>query len=318
MVEIGYTLACEEHRPNDLVRFARCAEEVGFRFAMISDHYHPWIDRQGNAPFAWTVIGALAQATERIPIGTGVTCPLIRYHPGIIAQAAATAAAMLPGRFILGLGSGENLNEHVFGDEWPPVSIRLEMLEEAVEVIRELWTGEWIEYYGLYYTITNARLYTLPDEPPPIYLAASGPRSAELAGQIGDGFVSTSPQQSLVQTFEQAGGAGKPRYGQVTVCYAESEAQARRIAYEHWPTSALKGQLGQELALPQYFQQAVATLREEDVATVVTCGPDPERHVAAIQKFVDAGYDHVFVHQVGPDQEGFFTFYEREVLPRFH
>jgi G6PDH family F420-dependent oxidoreductase len=316
MLEIGYSLSSEEHSPGDLVRYARRAEEVGFTFALISDHFHPWIDRQGNSPFAWTVIGAIAQATQRLRLGTGVTCPLMRYHPAIIAQAAATAAALMPGRFFLGVGTGENLNEHILGQHWPPAPVRLEMLEEAVEVIRLLWQGGTQSHRGRYYTVEHAQLYTLPDHLPPIMVAASGERSAELAARVGDGLIAVGPNEKARERFDTAGGKGKPRLGQLHVCWAATDAEARRIAFEWWPNSALQGELTTELALPRYFESAVATVREEDVAKSVVCSADPARHVAAIQQFVDAGFDQVYVGQAGPDQEGFFRFYEREVLPR--
>jgi G6PDH family F420-dependent oxidoreductase len=317
MVEIGYALSSEEHAPNDLVRHARLAEEAGFTYALISDHFHPWVDTQGHSPFVWGVIGGIAQATQRLRLGTGVTCPIIRIHPAIIAQAAATAAAMMPGRFFLGVGTGERLNEHILGDAWPAHAVRLEMLEEAVEVIRLLWKGGTQSHYGYYYTVENARIYTLPDEPPAIMVAASGPEAAEVAGQIGDGFIGTSPEAELIKTFQANGGAGKPRFGQVTVCWATDEAAAKRTANEVWPNAGLKGPLGTELAQPAHFQQAAAMITEDDVAKEVVCGPDPERHAAMIQKYADAGYDHAYVHQVGPDQEGFIRFYAREILPRF-
>lgn len=315
MIQMGYALSSEEHAPNDLLRYARRAEEAGFSFAMISDHYHPWIDRQGQSPFVWSIIGGISQVTERLRLGTGVTCPTIRIHPAIIAQAAATAAAMMPGRFFLGVGSGENLNEHILGDHWPPANVRLEMLEEAVEVIRLLWQGGYQSYRGLYYTVEQARVYTLPVELPPIMVAASGPRAAELAGQIGDGLVGVAPKSELIDQFEMGGGRGKPRYGQITVCWARSDEEARRIAHEWWPNAGVKGELSQELSLPRHFEQLAQTVREEDVAESVICGPDPERHIEQIKTFSQAGYDHIYFHQIGPDQEGFFRFYEREILP---
>ena len=317
MAELGYALSCEEHPPNDLVRNARRAEETGFPFALISDHYHPWVDRQGHSAFVWSVIGAIAHSTERLRLGTGVTCPTVRIHPAVIAQAAATAASMMPGRFFLGVGSGENLNEHIVGAHWPPAAVRREMLEEAVEVIRLLWEGGSKSHRGRHYTVENARVYTLPDELPPILVAGSGPRAAELAGRIGDGYVGLAPDRELIEAFERGGGKGKPRYGQVHVCFAEDDAEARRTAYEWWPNAGVKGELVVELPLPAHFEQAAESVREEDVADAVICGPDPERHLAALREFVDAGYDHVYVHQVGPDQEGFFRFYEREILPHF-
>jgi G6PDH family F420-dependent oxidoreductase len=316
MIEIGYKLCSEEQSPNELIECARSAEEAGFSFAMISDHFHPWIDRQGQSSFVWTVIGAIAQVTEHLKIGTGVTCPTMRIHPVIIAQAAATAAAMAPGRFILGVGAGENLNEHVLGQHWPEADVRQEMLEEAVEVIRLLWQGGQQSHYGKYYTVENARLYTLPDEPPPIIVAASGPKGADLAGRIGDGLCATSPDKDTVQKFEKAGGKGKPRFAELTVCWAETEAKARRTAREFWPNAAIKGELTQILPAPAHFEQASKMVTEEDVAKEILCGPNPKPHFAKLEEYAEAGFDHVWVHQVGPNQEGLFRFYEEEIFPK--
>jgi G6PDH family F420-dependent oxidoreductase len=316
VVQFGYALSAEEHAPNDLVRHARLAEEAGFTFALISDHFHPWVDAQGHCPFVWSVIGGIAQATERLRLGTGVTCPTIRIHPAIIAQAAATSAAMMPGRFFLGVGTGENLNEHVLGDRWPEYDVRAEMLEEAIEVIRLLWQGGNQSHRGRHYTVENARLYTLPEEPTPIMVAAAGAKAAELAGRIGDGLISVGPEAEVVQTFESAGGAGKPRFAQATVCWAEDEATARRTAHELWAFSALPGELSQELPMPAHFEQATQIITEEMVAESIVCGPDPAKHVEQMQKYVDAGFDHIYIHQVGPDQEGFMRFYQQEVLPK--
>lgn len=317
MVQLGYTLSSEEHPPNDLVRFAQMAEQAGFTFASISDHYHPWVDAQGHSPFVWSVLGGIAQATERLEVMTGVTCPTIRIHPAILAQAAATVAAMMPGRFLFGVGTGENLNEHILGDRWPAYDVRAEMLEEAIDVIRLLWEGGTQSFYGLYYTVENARVYTLPEQLPPILVAGAGPSSAELAGRLGDGFVSTAPKQDVVDTFEQAGGSGKPVYGQVHVCYSENEAEARRMAYEIWPTAAVKGELGQELPTPAHFEQAAQMVTEDDVAEQVVCGPDVQKYHQAIQEFVDAGFDHIYIHQIGPDQRGFIEFAKQNILPEF-
>lgn len=316
MAAIGYTLSCEEHGPRELVRYARRAEEAGFGYAFISDHFHPWTDRQGQSPFVWSVIGGISEATERIRIGTGVTCPGVRVHPAIVAQAAATCAAMLPGRFMLGVGTGEHLNEHIAGDAWPSAAVRRDMLEEAVAVIRELWGGRQVEHRGRHYTVENARLYTLPEEPPPVLVAGAGPAAAELAGRIGDGFVGVAPKEDIVARFRQAGGGDKPRYGQLHVCFAESGEEARRTAHRHWPNVAIPGELGQVLPQPAHFEQAAQLVSEEDVAELVPCGPDADLHLEHISRFADAGFDHVYVHQIGPDQEGFFRFYEREVLPR--
>ena len=232
MVEIGYVLCSEEHGPKDLIRNAQLAEQAGFRFASIADHYLPWLEQQGNSPFAWSVLRAIAQATTGLRLGTEATCPLIRYHPAIIAQAAATVGMLAPGCSSLGVRAGENLNEHILGRHWPETEVRHEMLAEAVDIIRQLWNGDWVSYYGSFYTIENARLYSLPDATPPIYMAASGTEAAELAGEIADGLISTAPSSKTVQRFAKAGGQGKPIYGQLTVCWVDTETDARQRAYK--------------------------------------------------------------------------------------
>jgi coenzyme F420-dependent glucose-6-phosphate dehydrogenase len=314
MTKFGYALSSEEHGPNDLDGYARRAEQIGFDVLMISDHFHPWTDTQGHSPFVWSVVGAISRETERIPIGTGVTCPTIRFHPALVAHAAATAGAMMPGRFWLGLGTGENLNEHVLGDRWPAADQRLEMLAEAIDVIRALWSGEETTHRGTYYRVEDARIYDVDSSPPPILVAAKGKKAIELAAR-NDGLISTKPDRDLVNDFEEMGGRGKPKIGMLHVCYDASEEQAKKIARQWWPNSALPGELGVELALPRHFEQAAELLSEDDVCKALTCGPDPEAHRKIFREYVDAGYDHVYVHQIGPDQEGFFRFYEREVLP---
>lgn len=317
MVKLGYAISSEEHHPTDIVQHAARAEEVGFTYALISDHFHPWVSEQGHSPFVWAVLGGIAQITKTLQIGTGVTCPMIRTHPAIIAQSAATVAAMMPGRFFLGVGTGENLNEHILGDRWPAYEIRSEMLEEAIEVIRLLWQGGVQSHYGKHYTVENARLYTLPDTTPPIMIAASGTSSAELAGQIGDGIINTAPDAEVVKAFENSSSGQRPKYGKLTVCWAETVAEARATAYRYWPTAGLKGTLSQELPNPSDFESAAKMVTEDDVAEALICSNDPEAHMKGVQEFVDAGYDHVYVHQVGPDQEGFFNFYQRHILPAF-
>ncbi len=317
MAKLGYAISSEEHSPVDLVRYAQRAEETGFTYALISDHFHPWISEQGHSPLVWAVLGAMAQSTSTLQIGTGVTCPTMRIHPAIIAQAAATVAAMMPGRFFLGVGTGENLNEHILGDRWPAFAVRAEMLEEAIQVIRLLWQGGMQSHYGKHFTVENARLYTLPDAPPPIMIAASGPESAELAGRLGDGLISTSPEAQVVRTFAEQGSGKRPTYGQLTVCWAKTNAKARETAHRYWPTAGLKGDLSQELPTTVHFEAAVQIVSEDLVAKAVICSNDPEEHLKGIQKYIDAGFDHIYVHQVGPDQEGFFNFYEKEILPSF-
>jgi coenzyme F420-dependent glucose-6-phosphate dehydrogenase len=315
MAEFGYALSGEEHTPNDLVWNARRAEEVGFTFAMISDHYHPWIDQQGHSAFVWNVIGGIAATTERLRLGTGVTCPIMRIHPAVLAQAAATSAAMMPGRFIFGVGTGEALNEHITGEHWPMISVRQDMLAEAVDIIRMLWEGEEVSYWGEFYTVENARIYTLPDELPPIYIAASGPESAALAGEIGDGFITTKANEKLLQEFDSNGGKGKQKVGQVKVCWAQSEEEALNIVHKYWPTALIPGSLHSDLPTPAHFEDAASLIKKEDLKEAVVMGPDPQKHLEKIQEMVEMGFDMVYIHQIGPDQEGFFDFYQREILP---
>jgi G6PDH family F420-dependent oxidoreductase len=316
-MRLGYTLSSEEFDAPSLVAQAERAESAGFAFASISDHFHPWIDEQGESPFVWGTLGAISQRTERIELITGVTCPTTRIHPAIVAQAAATAASLLPERFSLGVGSGENLNEHILGGRWPGVVERQDRLAEAIEVIRRLWKGELISHRGERFTVENARLYSLPEEPPPLLVAVAGESSVELAAHLGDGLIGTAPIPESVEQFRAEGGAGKPTYGQLHVCWAEDEDTAKKLALKQWPNGAISGSYFLELPLPAHFEEAAETLDEKDIAESIVCGPDPERHRAAIQEYVDAGYDHVYVHQIGPDQEGFLKFYEREVLPAF-
>jgi coenzyme F420-dependent glucose-6-phosphate dehydrogenase len=316
MPEIGYTLSSEEFAPRDLLDQAQRAEEAGFTHVVISDHYHPWTDRQGHSAFVWGVIGGLAQVTGEVTIGTGVTCPLVRIHPAIIAQAAATAGCMLPGRFFLGVGTGENLNEHILGDAWPSASVRRDMLEEAIALIHHLWEGGLQSFRGEHYLVDNARIYDLPDQAVPIHVAAAGDQAAELAGRVGDGLIATSPDGDLLRTFDRSGGRGKPRFGQLTVCWSETEEEARKTALEIWPNAAITGELGQELPLPRHFEQAASLLSEDQVAESMPIGPDPERYVEAIRGYERAGFTHVYVHQVGHEQEGFIRFFQREILPQ--
>lgn len=311
-LRFGYALSSEEHRPRDLVANAARAEAAGFDFAMLSDHFDPWLDKQGQSPFAWSVLGGIAMATERITVGTGVTALSRRIHPAILAQAAATVGDMLPGRFWFGVGTGENLNEHVLGDAWPEHSMRADMLMEAVEVIRRLWTGVLVDHHGDFYDVSRARIYTLPDALPPILIAASGEESGEVAGLIGDGLISTGPDRKVVQAY---GGDG-PKVAQVTLCWAADEAAARRTALEWWPTAAIPGDNSTELPLPSSFEPLAKLVTEDAIAEQVSCGPDPEAHLEAIQPYLDAGFDRVYLHQVGPDQRGFIEFAQRELLPR--
>jgi len=315
MTKIGFALSSEEFSAPRLVEIAQAAEQHGFDDLMISDHFHPWTDRQGNSPFVWSVIGGIGSTTG-CRVGTGVTCPTMRIHPVIVAQAAATAATMCKGGFFLGVGTGEALNEHILGDKWPIASTRMAMLEESVELMRELWKGEVTTYEGEFYVCENARIYNLPDDEIPVMVSAFGPKAAEMAGRIGDGFVSTSPDKENLGVFNKNGGKGKPAQAMVKMCWHEDEAQARKLIHELWPNSGLKGELAQELPTPAMFEQASEMVTEDMAVEGKAYGPDPERYVQSIQEFVDAGFTELYVQQIGDDQEGFLRFWRDEVAPR--
>jgi coenzyme F420-dependent glucose-6-phosphate dehydrogenase len=315
MTDFGYWLSSEEHRPLDLVRNAARAEELGFSFAMISDHFHPWTGAQGQSPFVWSVLGGIASATERIELATGVTCPLIRTHPAIVAQAAATVGAMLPGRFTLGVGTGENLNEHVTGARWPAPDERIDMLEEAIKVIRLLWQGGEQTHRGTHYTVDHATLYTLPEQPIPIAVAAARPHAAELAGRVGDGLVSTEPNPETVAQYRDGGGEGH-RWGQARICWAGNEDEAKQTVFRLWRQSGLGGTINQELPRPSDFDAVAESVTLDMAVEGVPCGPDPAPVIELVRSWEQAGFDRIALHQVGPDQDGFFRFWEQEVRPR--
>jgi G6PDH family F420-dependent oxidoreductase len=311
----GYTLSSEEHDPATLVANAQAAEAAGFDYVSISDHFHPWIDRQGHSPFVWSVIGGVASTTTTLGLGTGVTCPTVRLHPAIIAQAAATSACMMSGRFVLGVGTGESLNEHITGQRWPEYEVRAEMLAESVEVIRALWSGENTSHHGRYYTVENARIYDVPDALPSVIVAAGGPRSAELAARVGDGLWMSSIDAGTIHAYRQAGGTG-PIYGQVQVCWGPSKGETLRLAHEQWPTAGIQGQASQELPSPAHFEELAAMVKPEDMADKLLHGPDVGAIVEAVGKAVDAGVTHVHIHQIGPDQEPFLAMAREELLPQ--
>src|SRR5437868_11224838 len=240
-MELGYSRPSEEHEPAGRVRNAKLAEDAGFGFAFISDHIHPWTNSQGHSSFVWSTIGAIAQATTSLRLATGVTCPLIRIHPAIVAHAAATSACLMPGRFFLGVGTGENLNEHVLGAKWPAADERLEMLEEAVGLMRELWQGDYVTHRGKHYTAESLRIFDVPDSGVDVAVAAMQPQAAKLAGRIGDALVSVTPEKDIVVKFDSEGGEGKPKYGHITACWATSKDEAKKTAFEAWPNALVKG-----------------------------------------------------------------------------
>jgi G6PDH family F420-dependent oxidoreductase len=312
MTEFGYFLSSEEHPGSTLVDIARQAEDAGFRSVWLSDHFHPWTDSQGQAPFAWCVVGGIA-ATTQLRLTTAVTCPTMRLHPVIVAQAAATAAEMMPGRFTLGVGSGEALNEHVLGEHWPTAPVRLEMLREAVELLRELWKGEDTDWRGRHYTVENARIYTRPDTPPPVMISAFGPAAMEVVVDQGSGWITTSPDTEGMRTF-RARGHGPAAAG-IKVCWGPDEAEARKLAHELWRSSGVPGELSQLLPTPAHFEQASELVTEEQIAEKIACGPDVETHLAGIRPYLDAGFDEIYISQVGPDQAGFMKFWNDELEP---
>ncbi len=315
-MEIGYTLMCEQAGPQQLVRDAVAAEEAGFDYAVISDHYFPWLSEQGHSPNAWSVLGAVAQATERLPLMTYVTCPIRRYHPAVVAQLAATTALLSDGRFSLGLGAGENLNEHVVGGGWPPVDIRHEMLTEAVEIISSLFTGKDVNYRGKHFDVESAKLFDVPDTPPRIGIAASGPQSCELAGKSGDLLIAVEPNDELGKAFDAAGGAGKPRYGQQPLSYDTDVDAAVRRAHEQFRWFGAGWKVNAELPGPAAFDAASQFVRPEDVAAAMPCGDDVGAVVKACRAWADAGFTHLALIQIGGEaQEAYFPWARDELLP---
>ena len=315
MAKIGYFLSSEQFGPKELVDQAKRAEDAGFEALWISDHFHPWNDEQGQIPFVWGVIGALSQATS-LPVSTAVTCPTVRIHPAIVAHAAATAAVQLDGKFVLGVGSGEALNEHILGDPWPSVGVRQEMLEEAVEVIRLLHRGQEISHHGKHYEVQKARIYTRPDQPVPIYVSGFGPQGAELAGRIGDGYALAMPDADLVKKFRSCGGGDKPVQAGTKVTWDRDADTALDIAHRLWGNEGLPGQSAQILPRPQDFAALQALVPKDDIGESVACGSDPDKHAAQVRSYLDADIDEVYVQQIGPDMDGFFASWQRDVLPQ--
>lgn len=316
MPEFGYKLMTETHGPHDLVRNAGLAEEAGFDFVAISDHYLPWLKSHEHSPFAWSVLGAIAQRTKRVGIATGLTCPIIRYHPAIVAQAAATVAVLSEGRFTLALGAGERLNEHVVGRGWPWVQDRHAMLREAIEIIRLLWRGELCSHSGVYFDVESARLYDLPDEPIPIVLGVGGDKSATVAGEIADGIMAVEPDRTFVETWKTAGGGEGPRYIELTVGYAGSEEEGLALVHKYFRFGALGWKVMAELPGVAAFEQASRFVRPEDLRTRIPHGPNVDTYVAAVKKCIDAGFDHICLLPAGPDQAPFIRFFKDQLAPR--
>jgi G6PDH family F420-dependent oxidoreductase len=317
VTEFGYTMMCEQSPPDWLVRDVQRAEDAGFDFSVISDHYQPWLAAQGHSGYAWSILGAAAQATERIGLMTYVTCPTLRYHPAVIAQKAATMQILSAGRFRLGLGAGENLNEHIVGKRWPSVGVRHEMLREAVEVVAGLFDGgEPFNYRGRHFDVETARLWDLPEQRVPIGLAVSGADSCRLAGEAADVMIAVEPKRELGEMFDAAGGAGKPRVGQVAICYDPDRDAAIRRAHEQFRWFGLGWKVNADLPNPDSFAAATQFVTPEQVAESIACGPDVEEHVRSIEPFLDAGFTEIALVQIGADtQEQFISWAQQELLP---
>jgi G6PDH family F420-dependent oxidoreductase len=317
VTDFGYTMMCEQSRADQLVADVCAAEQAGFDFSVISDHYQPWLKSQGHSPYAWSVLGAAAQATERIPLMTYVTCPILRYHPAVVAQKAATVQILSHNRFRLGLGAGENLNEHVVGKRWPAVGVRHEMLSEAIDVIAALFDGDGaVNHRGKHFDVETARLWDLPDERVPIGVAVSGPASCKLAGAKADLMIAVEPKAELGEMFEAAGGAGRPRVGQIALAYDEDREAAVNRAHEQFRWFGLGWKVNADLPNPDGFEGATQFVTPEQVSEQLGCGPDVEEHVKKIKPFIEAGFTEIALVQIGAEQQAsFIAWAERELLP---
>lgn len=318
MPTFGYFLSCEDYSPAQLLEQATLAQAAGFELLWISDHFHPWTSAQGQSPFVWSMIGALSQVCE-LPVTTAVTCPTLRIHPAVIAQAAATSAVLLGDRrFCLGVGSGEALNEHILGGVWPAADVRLEMLEESVEVIRKLWTGEDVTHRGKHYTVENARIWTLPETLPTISVSGFGPKATDLAARVGDAYTTTTPDKELLQRFRDKAKPGATAQVGFKVAWAPTEEEGLEIAHSTWPNSGLPGELSQVLPTVEHFEQASTLVTKEKLGESMTAGSDVDAHVAAFAPFVEAGFDEIYVGNMGPNYAEMLRAYGDEVLPALH
>jgi G6PDH family F420-dependent oxidoreductase len=313
-MRIGYFLSSEEYTPAQLLVQAQAAEKAGFEALWISDHFHPWNSEQGQSPLVWSMIGAISQVCD-LPVTTAVTCPTMRIHPAVIAQAAATSSALLNGRFVLGVGTGEALNEAVLGDGWPEFDVRMEMLEEAVAVIRELWQGGVVSHRGRHYQVSHARLYTRPEQPPPIYASAFGPKALDAVAGFADGYIGTSPDAELVGGFKEKSG-GKPAQAGCKVAWADTRDEGVDHAHRLWANSGLPGELSQVLPTPEHFEQAMTLVPREKTAESIVAGPDLEEHLGQLREYADAGYDEIYVANMGPHYLAMIEAYGSEILPR--
>ena len=316
MVEFGLKLMSELRSGSELVAHAVAAEERGMSFVSISDHIHPWLPSHGHSPFAWTVMGAIADRTESIEIVTGVTCPTFRYHPVIVAQAAATVAAMSDGRFTLGLGAGERLNEHVTGIEFPSVDLRHERLREAIELLRELWSGEFTTRRGRFFDADHVKIYEHLGQQIPMVLAVSGDASLDLASETGcDGVMAVTPEASIVEGWAERGGSTDATWTEAPLAWAPTDDKGLELA-KRFTFGQMGWELASELPNPAHFAAATQFLTDEQVDGMIPNGPDPQPYVDAVQEFVDAGFSKIAVVPVGDDLDGTLDFFEREVRPQ--
>ena len=314
MLRIGYKLIAEAYSPQEIVRQGVAAERAGFDFVEVSDHYHPWLYATPHSGFVWSMLGALAVRTETIELATGVTCPTMRYHPAVIAQASATTALLAEGRFTLGVGSGERLNEHVVGDRWPSITVRQEMLREAIEIIRLLWSGGYHSYDGRYLRLDDARVFDLPSEQPEIAVAAGGQRSARIAAELGDALFATEPKPGLTNAYSVAGGTGR-RFAEVPLAWGPDVETAAHSAYEKFRFGLTGWKIQSELPNPINFEAATAHVTRDHLREAFGCGPDPQRHIDVARKFADAGFDQLALIDAGPDPHGFFDYFASELGP---
>jgi G6PDH family F420-dependent oxidoreductase len=316
-MQLGYTMMTEQAGPRELVGHVVRAEEVGFDFAVSSDHYFPWLDEMGHSPNAWVTLGAVAQATSRIPLMTYVTCPTFRYHPAVVAQQAATLQILSEGRFTLGLGSGENLNEHVVGQGWPPADVRQEMFMEAIQIIRELFDGEgYTNFRGQHFDVESAKLWDLPEKRVPIGVASGGKQASRIAGELADVLIATEPEPELVEAFDAAGGAGKPRIAQMPISFGTDKAAAVTRAHSLFRWFGFGWKVNAELPGPIAFDAAAQFVREEDVESSIPCGDDVGAVIDAAREYADAGFTHLALVQIGGDQqEPYLEWTRNELLP---
>jgi G6PDH family F420-dependent oxidoreductase len=317
MTRYGYTLMTEQSGPREIVRYAAAAEQAGFDFEVMSDHFFPWLAEQGHGAYAWSMLGAVSQVTERVGLMTYVTAPILRYHPAVVAQKAATIALLSEGRFTLGLGAGENLNEHVVGQGWPPVNVRHEMLEEAIRIITSLFEGGYVNFAGSHYRVDSAKLWDLPEQRVPIGVAVSGDQSISTFAPLADHLIAVEPDQDLVTKWDEAvGGAASRKIGQIPVSWDTDRDRAVERAHQQFRWFGGGWKVNAELPGPAAFAGATQFVRPEDVAESIPCGPDVDAIVKAVGQFSEAGFTDVALVQIGDEnQQEFLDFAEKELLP---